>query len=79
MVDSTRERDDPLGIWKGGSAQAVGLRGVWVPDGMTGEMVLAGAKVLEDEFGVDPYTSRTMARKVWAAIEAVRATPEAHL
>jgi hypothetical protein len=53
---------------KGGSVQAVGLRGVWVPDGMTAEMIMAGAKVLEDQFGIAPYTSRSMVRAAWRAM-----------
>jgi hypothetical protein len=56
----------------GGSVQACGSRGVWVPDGMTAEMVMVGATILEREFGIEPYRSRSMVRSVWEAISQIK-------
>ena len=71
MVDVAGERDDSS-LFRGGSCQAVGLVGVWVPDGMTAEMVLAGAAEVQRAFDIDTYTARSIARRVWAAANAVR-------
>ena len=54
----------------GARVEAVGDRGVWVPDGLTGPMVMAGALVLEEAYGLPPYTSRSAAKNVWAAMAA---------
>jgi hypothetical protein len=51
-----------------GHAEKVGGRGIWVPDGLTGEMILAGAATLEENYDVDHYKARSMARLVWLAM-----------
>jgi hypothetical protein len=73
MAHSSSERDTPLcdAFLRGGSIQALGSIGVYVPDGMTAEMVLAGTRALEDEFGVDHYLARSMARKLWGAMSTI--------
>ena len=54
----------------GARVEAVGERGVLVPDGLTGPMVMAGALVLEECYDIVPYTSRSMASEVWLAMDA---------
>ena len=64
----------------GGAVFALGNRGVFVPDGMTAEMVMAGAAALEEmEFPTTGYVShyhaRDIARRVWEAMSAAAKVP----
>jgi hypothetical protein len=45
-------------------------RGVWVPDGLSARDIMEGAKVLERDFDVAPYTSRSMVRQVLLAMRS---------
>lgn len=54
----------------GEEPQSYGLRGVYVPRGMTADEIMIGAEVLERAFDVEPYTSRSMVRAVLAAIRS---------
>jgi hypothetical protein len=67
--------DNPKNQVRGTKVYALGDRGVLVPDGMTPEMVLAGAAVLQErlESYVGPceigsYGAQALAREVWKAI-----------
>lgn len=73
MAQAPSERDDPLGMWKGGSTQTAmdasgRLRGVWTPDGMNPAAILAGAAILKDQFEIGEYTARSIAKSVWKAM-----------
>jgi hypothetical protein len=59
----------------GGESDAYEGRGVWVPDGMTAAEIMEGARVLEDKFGVEHYTARSMVRNVLEAIRAEIKSP----
>ena len=55
--------------------QVYGSRGLWVPKGMTAGDIMIGTEVLEQRFGVEHYTARSMVR---AVLEALRnRAPEA--
>ena len=54
-----------------GKIEGFGDRGVWVPRGMTPHEIMAGARVLEDQFDIPPYQSRSMVRAVLAAIRSI--------
>jgi hypothetical protein len=53
-----------------GAPEAFGLRGVWVPAGMTAREIIEGARVLSEQFGVEHYEARSMVRTVLEAIRA---------
>jgi len=53
---------------QGGSTQSVGERGVWVPEGLTGDEIMAGAQALTRLFAVEHYEARSMARAVLTAV-----------
>ena len=58
------EREDP------GHIEAIGLRGVWVPAGLSGKEVMAGALALmERDEEIDIYTAQSYACTVLAAIK----------
>ena len=45
-------------------------RGVWVPDGLNASGIMEGAKALERQFGIAPYTARDMAIAVLLAVQS---------
>lgn len=51
-------------------------RGVLVPRGLSARDIMVGARVLEREFEVVPYTSRSMVRAVLLAIASDRGDGE---
>jgi hypothetical protein len=63
MIQPSRERD-------AGRIEAVGERGVWVPEGLTGPMIMAGATALVEIYDLPPYTARSMATDAWFAMRA---------
>lgn len=65
-----RKSADLLGIWERGTAEIIGSRGVWVPDGMSGDAILAGAALLKKEFDIGEYSARSVAIDVWKAMSA---------
>jgi len=86
MVDSSRQAGAPLPNDQAGSGDmiyALGDRGVVVPQGMTAEMVLAGAKVLRER--LESYAgpccnlsgAEALACEMWKAIAAAAAKPSA--
>jgi hypothetical protein len=54
-----------------GTGEAFGTQGVWVPKGMTAREIMVGAEVLEKQFDVPPYQSRSMVRAILDAIRAI--------
>ena len=51
-----------------GTVEKYGKRGVWVPEGMSAADIMAGAQVLERDFGITPFTSREAMRAILSAI-----------
>lgn len=47
-------------------------RGVWVPEGMNAHDIMEGAKALQSQFEVAPYTACEMARVVLLAVDPAR-------
>lgn len=43
-------------------------RGVWVPEGLTARDIMEGAKVLERDYDIAPFTSREMVCQVLFAL-----------
>lgn len=59
-----------------GTIEAYDGRGVWVPEGLTARDIMEGAKVLERDFDVAPFTSREMVCRVLSALQ-LAANPSA--
>jgi hypothetical protein len=90
MVEDSRQAGVQNSDCDGDRIFALGDRGVLVPHGMTAEMILAGAKVLEEEEHwpssgyIGHYSARDLARRVWEAMDSAakepsRAVPLPHL
>lgn len=60
----------PAGPEKAGAPDQYGLRGVWVPAGMTAREIMEGADVLSEQFGVEHYEARSMVRVMLERIRA---------
>lgn len=52
-----------------GTIQGFAGRGVFVPEGLTAEEIMAGAAVLERRFDIAPYISRVIVCDILLAIK----------
>ncbi|MEW9838691.1 hypothetical protein, partial [Mesorhizobium marinum] len=57
---------------KAGTIEGYEGRGVWVPEGLSARDIMEGAKVLERDYDVAPYTARDMVRTVLIALEEAK-------
>ena len=70
-----------------GEMRFLGERAIFVPRGMTAEMVLAGARVLEERVPdyvtsggrIGQYSARLLMQEVWVAILLAAAEPSAEI
>ena len=59
--------DKPSGRQADAELQEHEGRGVYVPSGMTAAQIMTGARILERDFGIAPYTSREIMRALLSA------------
>ncbi len=68
MIDSCRQAGAPKGPTEGFLSNSEigthGGRGVYVPAGMTAAEIMELAELLDSQFGIEPYTSRQIARAI---------------
>lgn len=62
-------RSEPIDA--AGHVETHGKRGVWVPPGLTLEELMIGAAALQERYGMDCYTARSMVSTVISAVRAI--------